>query len=126
MDTFLRALRDKDKDLLLSCFSRTHPFYLTSTEERSPKRAAFTYRALERGLNPGGDFIGFMFGGDHADDSLAAFAVEGQAPLTWVATSPTRFVPATQASPAGEKAIVSIKWTKHGGRFVVDEIATPF
>jgi hypothetical protein len=126
MATFLAALRTKDSSLLLSCFSHKRTFYLVTSGTESATRSAFKYEQLSKGLRPGGDFRGFLFGDDDADDSLANMVWDEGKPLQWLPDSNTTFVPASHRPTPGEAPLFAVSWAREGPGFVVREIRTPF
>jgi hypothetical protein len=125
MDNFLAALRTKNADLLLGCFSKKRAFSLTSTGQGKPQRSRFTYSQLARGIGPAGDFVGVMFGEDGLD-SVYYYATEGNENGPWLLRSSATFVPSLYVSASGESALVSVSWLKESNRYVIDEIAFPF
>jgi hypothetical protein len=125
MDDFLAALRTKNADLLLGCFSKKRVFGLTSTGQGKPQRSRFTYSQLAGGIAPGGDFVGVMFGEDGLD-SVYYYATEGNENGPWLLRSSATFVPSLYVPSPGESALVSVSWVKEGKRYVINEIAFPF
>jgi hypothetical protein len=115
MDVFLAALRDRDVEQLIGCFSKKRAFYLVSTGQPEAHRDRFTRAQLVRGMRAGGDFVGFMFGDDNLD-SLRDYASD-----EWRATSAHEFAVASDGEP-----LVTVTWAREGARYVVAEIATPF
>jgi hypothetical protein len=116
MDVLLAALRERDVEKLVSCFSKKRAFYLATTGQAVPQRARFTRAQLVRGMRPGGDFIDFMFG-EYEADSLRDYASDGE----WRALSANEFGLASDAEPH-----VIVSWVREGKRYVVSQIATPF
>jgi hypothetical protein len=125
MDTFLAAMRAKSVEMLLACFSRQRPFYLTTTGQAKAERSKFTYRQLSKGMSRDGDFIGVLFGDDKLD-SVRDYAMGANQNGPWLAIGPARFAPSLHMPPKGEDGLVWISWIKEGPRYVIDEIAVPF
>jgi hypothetical protein len=84
------------------------------------------YTQLANGLTPGGEFVGFMFGGDEVDEPLADLAWDAGKPLEWRPLSSTEFVPASHVPAPGKALLFSVSWRREGRAFVVREITTPF
>jgi hypothetical protein len=125
MDTFLSALRSKNVEMLLACFSKQRPFYLTTTGQAKAERSKFTYRQLSKGMAPDGDFIGVLFGDDNLD-SVRDYAMGANGDGPWLPVGTARFAPSLHVPSKGEAGLVWISWIKEGPRYVVDEIAVPF
>lgn len=118
MDQFVRALADRDGDALLQCFSRKKGFLLTGTSDTPHDSMRFSYVQLEKGLKPGGDFVGILFGGE-GDDNFRDY-VEQTAGRAWRTKRPGVFIP-----PIEYSLPVFVRWRKEGKRYVVEEIAFP-
>jgi hypothetical protein len=126
METLLDAIRTKNHALFLSCFSQRREFTLATTGDKTVGRARFSLKQLTAGLAPGGDFLGFVFGDDGADDSLANLAWDDDKPLAWVKIANNRFAPVSHVPARGETPLIAVDWIREGKQYVVREIATPF
>gem|GEM_PF-5896451 len=125
MDRFVSALSRRDLGKLLSCFSRTAPWILVTTEhDDSPvrhgrrKTNTFSYNELSRGMRAGGDFAEFFF---DEDDPFVHF-VEATQGRPWRDVDGVTFVPPTKL-PLNPP--VFVRWRIELGRYVIDEIGTP-
>ena len=118
MQAFVSALKARDVEGLLQCFSRSASFHFTTTNMRDDG-APFNYMQLQKGLMPCGDFVDAIFG-DDGDDSLRDY-VEHSSTAPWLRTSGMRFVPPGYDA----HSLVFVRWRKEGGRYVVAEIGFP-
>jgi hypothetical protein len=117
MAALVSAIGDRDVQRVLECFSRTQPWYLTTTGGKKPRRSRYTFAQLQAGLKDGGDFRGVLLG-DDPDDNLRD-QIEQTGRRAWRAQAPARFV------PPDDTVNVFVKWRKEGKRYVVAEIGLP-
>jgi hypothetical protein len=118
MAALVRAIHDRNVPRVLACFSRTKPWYVTTTGGKKALRSRYTFAQLETGLKDGGDFRGVLLGDDPDDNLRDQIEETGRRP--WRARGPATFVP-----PDDDTVNVFVKWRTEGNRYVVEEIAFP-
>jgi hypothetical protein len=117
MTVFAYAMLAKDAELLLECFSRDSEWRSTNTVDKPWAITKLSYANLKAGLQPGGDYRGFLFG-DDGDDSLRDRFV-GASNAEWRAVDDSRFAPVDGST----EQPTFIRWEKRAARYVVSEIA---
>jgi hypothetical protein len=120
MGEFVMALRKREITKLLSFFSRTGTWSVLATGDAVPPGNGphkMQYRDIVRNGHPTPEFLDFFFDGD---DPFVMF-VEKTRGKPWVRKNGNTFIP----PGGGWKPAVHVRWRLEGGRFVVDQIASP-
>jgi hypothetical protein len=120
MGEFVMALKKREVTKLLSFFPRTGTWSVLATGEAVPPGNGLhrmQYRDIVRNGHPTAEFLDFFFDGD---DPFVMF-VEKTRGKRWARKDGNTFIP----PGGGWKPAVHVRWRLEGGRFVVDQIASP-
>jgi hypothetical protein len=117
MTAFTQALRDADKQVILSMFSPTQSWNVINTRSPIHMPTVVTQARLAEALNQEGPLHDSLLGAQ--PNNLRAF-VTGEHSSPWTPKGPYQFAPET--APQGQ---VWIAWRQEADRWVVDTLAWP-
>jgi hypothetical protein len=119
MAVFSYAMKAKDTSLLLDCFAKGGTWLSVNTVEKPWQKTKLTYANLAAGVQPGGDYRGFLFGDDGEDSFRDFFTRADNTP--WKPAGNQKFEP---REPSPDQPTY-VQWKKQGPRYVVSELAFP-
>jgi hypothetical protein len=119
MDAFLDAIRQKDRQKLLTFFSTTRPFRYVGTITEPPLVAEVSFEQLRQDLERQGGWYDSLLGVD-GEDSFRDWTT-GDDSRGWNAAAGNRYV----RMQADGKDSVYVEWQREGRRWVISAIAEP-